>query len=272
MEGKEKPKEKVVVKQRKRKQNARSEEEVQEDEVSVSDSPVQISKKSKTSAFTSTTKKSQENSLDVKINADRTYKLSDQGATLTDTIDGDYEDKLRAKEKKEKEKNPYKKFGPTRGNNSMRATIAIDYKPDICKDYFDTGFCGYGEGCKFAHIREDYKSGWELDKEFEDSQKQKEDVKEEKELPFACHLCRNTFVDPVVTKCNHFFCEKCALKHYDGGKNTKCAVCSEQTFGVFNTAYEMIRKMKREEERKAKPKAEWEIEEKERKYQTWAIK
>jgi hypothetical protein len=34
----------------------------------------------------------------------------------------------------------------------------------------------------------------------------------------------------------------------------------------------MIPKIKTQQQRKAKPKAEWEIEEKERKYQTWAIK
>ena len=40
----------------------------------------------------------------------------------------------------------------------------FDYQPDICKDYKETGYCGYGDACKFVHDRGDYKSGWELDR------------------------------------------------------------------------------------------------------------
>ncbi|KAL2329587.1 hypothetical protein Fmac_017168 [Flemingia macrophylla] len=32
-------------------------------------------------------------------------------------------------------------------------------------------------------------------------------------------ICRNPFVDPVVVKCKHYFCEHCALKHH--AKNKK---------------------------------------------------
>lgn len=39
----------------------------------------------------------------------------------------------------------------------------FDYQPDICKDYKETGFCSYGDSCKFMHDRGDYKSGWELE-------------------------------------------------------------------------------------------------------------
>ena len=46
----------------------------------------------------------------------------------------------------------------------MRQTAIFDYKPDICKDYKETGYCGYGDSCKFIHDRSDYKSGWELDR------------------------------------------------------------------------------------------------------------
>lgn len=40
---------------------------------------------------------------------------------------------------------------------------SFDYQPDICKDYKETGFCSYGDSCKFLHDRGDYKSGWELE-------------------------------------------------------------------------------------------------------------
>lgn len=53
------------------------------------------------------------------------------------------------------------------------------------------------------------------------------------------------FVNPVMTKCNHYFCEKCALERYK--KNSKCFVCNTQTYGVFNPAKEIIKKMKERE-------------------------
>ncbi|KAF5177292.1 Zinc finger ccch domain-containing protein [Thalictrum thalictroides] len=38
------------------------------------------------------------------------------------------------------------------------------------------------------------------------------DDDDENALPFACFICPQRFVDPVVTKCKHYFCEHCALK------------------------------------------------------------
>lgn len=54
--------------------------------------------------------------------------------------------------------------GPMRATQYMRASVRMDYQPDICKDYKETGFCSYGDTCKFLHDRGDYKSGWELEK------------------------------------------------------------------------------------------------------------
>ena len=42
--------------------------------------------------------------------------------------------------------------------------MRFDYQPDVCKDYKETGFCGYGDACKFVHDRSDYKSGWEIER------------------------------------------------------------------------------------------------------------
>lgn len=33
---------------------------------------------------------------------------------------------------------------------------------EICKDYKETGYCSFGDSCKFIHDRGDYKSGWEI--------------------------------------------------------------------------------------------------------------
>ena len=54
--------------------------------------------------------------------------------------------------------------GPLRASSHIRTTVRFDYQPDVCKDYKETGFCGYGDSCKFVHDRSDYKSGWELEK------------------------------------------------------------------------------------------------------------
>ena len=156
-------------------------------------------------------------------------------------------------------------FGPLRASSAIRTTFRMDYQPDICKDYKETGYCGYGDSCKFLHDRGDYKSGWQLDKEWEEKEKLRREQKqidkfigedaggaekeEEKDnLPFACHICRLPFKDPVVTKCGHYFCEHCALKQH--AKTKKCAVCEKATNGTFNVATEIIKKMKKMESQK----------------------
>lgn len=126
--------------------------------------------------------------------------------------------------------------GPLRASAHIRASARFDYQPDICKDYKETGYCGFGDACKFMHDRGDYKSGWQLEREWEEAEKARKrnlvmgggeddefDVPgggggggdtddEDDSLPFACFICRRPFEDPVVTKCKHYFCEHCALK------------------------------------------------------------
>jgi len=34
--------------------------------------------------------------------------------------------------------------GPIRAPDNLRVTVRWDYQPDICKDYKETGFCGFG--------------------------------------------------------------------------------------------------------------------------------
>ncbi|KAI3903604.1 hypothetical protein MKW98_032258 [Papaver atlanticum] len=152
--------------------------------------------------------------------------------------------------------------GPLRASAHIRTSARWDYQPDICKDYKETGYCGFGDSCKFMHDRGDYKSGWQMEREWEEAEKirkrnlalkadddddddenGKANVSDDDEdaLPFACFICRQSFVDPVVTKCKHYFCEHCALKHHS--KNKKCFVCNTPTLGMFNTAHEIKRKM-----------------------------
>lgn len=156
--------------------------------------------------------------------------------------------------------------GPQRAPVHFRAISRFDYQPDVCKDYKETGFCGYGDACKFLHDRGDYKTGWQLERDWDAQQKAKQQRLEqavaraagggaegegeagaegeggaggagEEELPFACLICRTPWTaksDPVVTKCGHHFCEACALAHL--ATSTRCAVCNEQTHGTLNAA------------------------------------
>ena len=60
-------------------------------------------------------------------------------------------------------------------------------------------------------------------------------------LPFACHLCRNAFDEPVVTACQHYFCEKCILSHVRN-QSDACPVCQKETHKVFNEPTKLIAK------------------------------
>lgn len=148
------------------------------------------------------------------------------------------------------------KPGPMRGATNIRSTIRWDYQPDICKDYKETGYCGFGDTCKFLHDRSDYKAGWQVDREVEagtygrhgaTNYRVEASSDEEEELPFACFICRQEFTNPVATRCGHHYCEACALSHYR--KSKKCFICGAQTAGIFNTAKELVRKLQLKEER-----------------------
>lgn len=65
------------------------------------------------------------------------------------------------------------------------------------------------DSCKFLHDRSDYKLGWQLEREGvsgecnnsgDEDDKKYEIDSDEDNLPFKCFICRNSFVDPVVTK------------------------------------------------------------------------
>ncbi|TBU31605.1 hypothetical protein BD309DRAFT_854562 [Dichomitus squalens] len=153
--------------------------------------------------------------------------------------------------RKNKEVPKAMRVGPQRSNNSTIRTVTIvDYQPDVCKDYKETGYCGYGDTCKFLHDRGTYLQGWQLDKLAADPKKQaNEDVSDsdsDEDIPFACILCRKPYTDPVVTRCGHYFCSACAIKRF--AKTPKCAACGAPTGGIFNRADKVISKLKKKQE------------------------
>ncbi|KAM5531627.1 hypothetical protein V8D89_014679 [Ganoderma adspersum] len=154
--------------------------------------------------------------------------------------------------RKNKEVPKAMRVGPQRSNNSTIRTVTIvDYQPDVCKDYKETGYCGYGDTCKFLHDRGTYLQGWQLDKLAADPKKQAgEDVSDtdsdDEDIPFACVICRKPYTDPVVTRCEHYFCSACAIKRF--AKTPKCAACGAPTGGIFNRADKVIAKLKKKQE------------------------
>jgi len=144
--------------------------------------------------------------------------------------------------------------GPIRAPTNIRSTVRWDYEPMICKDYKETGFCGFGDSCKFLHDRSDYKFGWQLEREEQegglgagaDSDDDKYVVSsDDDDMPVKCPLCRQVFKTPVVTRCKHYFCEKCALDHYR--KSQRCFTCGKQTSGMFNPAKDLVERMAKRE-------------------------
>ena len=181
------------------------------------------------------------------------------------------------------------RIGPQRNmNNTIRTVTMIDYQPDVCKDYkgrammdvpvncraltiytiyTETGYCGFGDTCKFLHDRGTYLQGWQLDKiapsgsnfitfatraglhKPQNSDSDNDGDSDEEDIPFACLICRKPYTDPVVTKCRHYFCQQCAIKRYV--KNPKCAACGAPTGGLFNRADKIVERARKRREKEA---------------------
>ncbi|EMR66958.1 RNA-splicing factor [Eutypa lata] len=170
---------------------------------------------------------------------------------------------------------PNRTVGPIKAATNIRTITVTDFAPDVCKDYKQTGFCGFGDNCKFLHAREVYQQGWQLDREWEKVGKGKKnasgtvfasanrgsatndaddtDAADEallEKIPFACVICKGPYKEPIVTRCGHYFCLSCALQRYR--KDPSCAACGAGTSGVFNTAKTLNKLLERKRERQAR--------------------
>ncbi|ETN74062.1 hypothetical protein NECAME_13221 [Necator americanus] len=98
------------------------------------------------------------------------------------------------------------RIGPIRAPQFVRQTVRWDYAPDICKDYKETGFCTFGDSCKFLHDRSDYKHGWEIERDYASGRLNQVDDTNyeiddgEDEFPEECYICGKPFTSPVVTR------------------------------------------------------------------------
>lgn len=134
-----------------------------------------------------------------------------------------------------------------RNQGYIKRTVTTDYQPDICKDYAKTGFCGFGDSCKFLHDRYDYKRGIEPEED-DDKNLIKDNEDEEDENYTDCPICKEPFKNPIETKCKHYFCVDCA----ENKCTDKCYTCQTSTSGIFKNAKKIL--ATKEEERLNKKK------------------
>ena len=64
-----------------------------------------------------------------------------------------------------------KKMGPSRLNSTIKNTCRFDYVLNLCKDWHDSGYCPFGNSCLYLHDRSNHKTGWELEKDFEEQER-----------------------------------------------------------------------------------------------------
>ncbi|ODV79668.1 uncharacterized protein CANTADRAFT_49638 [Suhomyces tanzawaensis NRRL Y-17324] len=116
---------------------------------------------------------------------------------------------------------------------NIKTLTLTDFQPDVCKDFLQTGYCGYGDTCKFLHVRDELKQTKPVNKEWQTvvSGMAPKTGSDEELLPFKCVLCKKDYKGPVKTQCGHIFCKTCFLDRYK--KKLTCFLCSKETNGII---------------------------------------
>lgn len=130
---------------------------------------------------------------------------------------------------------------------NVRTTMLTDFQPDVCKDFKQTGYCGYGDSCKFLHSRDDFKTGWKLNQEWKVDDSTLLDGKvENANIPFKCIICKNDYKTPIVTNCGHYFCSGCFTKRVR--TESACPICGQETHGVAKIAKNLKSVLKKQDQ------------------------
>lgn len=189
-------------------------------------------------------------------------------------------DLQKMRDRNEKSSKFYATVGPVRSFNTIKHTNTIDYNPSRCKDFFEAGYCVFGNSCIFIHDRNDYKFGWEEERDWEQKQKRKMERRQrrleaaeegrEDEVSLStedeevdaneepakyghidpkCTICGGQYVNPTLIDCGHVFCDRCAQQQYMS--TGKCSKCGKKNQGIFNSGAKILEKAKAEREERA---------------------
>lgn len=130
---------------------------------------------------------------------------------------------------------------PTIQNPSVQKqkyNVRFDYAAGLCKDYLETGYCGFGDSCIFLHDRGDYKMGWELDADFERQHQQKPDdtgfeIPEPVDPSLTeCPVCKRPHEKArMLPECGHRFCMTCIVNALK--TRLKCPLCKAVVSGTL---------------------------------------
>ncbi|AFM98471.1 zinc finger domain-containing protein [Encephalitozoon hellem ATCC 50504] len=91
----------------------------------------------------------------------------------------------------------------------------LDTHKIVCRPFRETGYCGYGDSCKYSHDRS---------VEYTESSVVSN-------AGLLCGICKKPYEEKVVTECGHSFCSLCAIRRYQGGD--ECGVCGKPVYGKF---------------------------------------
>jgi hypothetical protein len=122
-----------------------------------------------------------------------------------------------------------------------RWNVRVDYAPDMCKDYVETGYCGFGDSCKFLHDRGDYRMSYQLDDPKPDLGTY--EVSTKQQSPEGCCLCSRSdqpAMSVYLPECRHPFCKSCIvqdLRRQSSDPRSKgslrCPVCQVSIRGTL---------------------------------------